>query len=229
MSQTALIVGAGPGLSASLARRFSSEGMRVALAARKPEKLSAVCRETGAVAYNCDASSQSSVADLFDRLANDQMTPDWLVFNAGYYERGPIATLDPEVVKTSLMINGFAAMLVAQAAARVMIEKGGGVMLFTGASASTKGFSQSAPFAMGKFALRGLCQSLARELALKNIHVAHFILDGMIYSPERGAPYDNLEKTLHPEDIADSYWNVAKQPSSTWTSEMELRPHLESF
>ncbi len=227
--KNALIVGAGPGLGASLARRFAAEGLKVALAARNIQKLESSCRDTGATAFRCDASDANSVEALFDQLSNRSQTPDLVVYNAGAYTRGPVADLDVEQVRDVLMANAFGALLVARLATKAMLEAGGGSLLFTGASAGIKGYAQSAPFAMGKFALRGLCQSLARELSPKNIHVAHFVIDGAIYQPERGAPYDNPDKALHPDEIAKTYWSVVTQDRSAWTSEVELRPYTEPF
>ena len=225
----ALIVGAGPGLSASLARLLVARGVNVALAARDIRKLATLCDETGAAAYGCDASDEASVDNLFAQLAQDSRLPDLMIYNASAYTRGPIAELEANEVRDVLMVSAYGAFLVARAAARVMLEKGAGTMLFTGASAGVKGYARSAPFAMGKFALRGLCQSLSRELAPRNIHVAHFVIDGSIYQPERGAPYDDMDKTLHPDAIAKSYMAVADQDRSAWSSEIELRPYGENY
>lgn len=229
MSKNALIVGAGPGLSASLARVFAGEGYAVSLAARHPEKLVSLCAETGAQAYACDASDAGSVAALFKALDDAGAAPELVVYNPSGRVRGPIAQLDPGSVRTALEVTAFGAFLVAQEAAKRMEPKGEGTMLFTGASAGIKGFAQSAPFAMGKFALRGLCQSLSRELHPKGIHVVHFVIDGAIYNPARGAPHDDPEKTLHPDAIAETYLAMAKQHRSAWTNEVELRPHVERF
>ncbi|WP_422384687.1 SDR family NAD(P)-dependent oxidoreductase [Roseibium album] len=229
MTEHALIVGAGPGLSASLAKLFTDEGMTVSLAARDTEKLSTLCKETGAQAFGCDASDPQSVEHLFQRLDENERLPDIVVYNAGAYTRGPVTDLDVEAVRNVLMVNALGAMLVARQAARHMLEQGSGALLFTGASAGVKGYAQSAPFAMGKFALRGLCQSLARELSPKNIHVAHFVIDGCILQPERGAPFDDPDTTLHPDEIAKTYLAIAKQDRSAWTWEVELRPSVEDF
>jgi len=229
MTDNALIVGAGPGLSTSLARLFTAEGMTVSLAARDTHKLSALCNETGAKAFGCDASDPKGVEHLFQKLEDNGRLPDLVVYNAGAYTRGPVTDLDVEVVRNVLMVNAFGAMLVARQAARHMLKKGGGALLFTGASAGVKGYAQSAPFAMGKFALRGLCQSLARELSPQNVHVAHFVIDGCIFQPERGAPFDDPDKTLHPDEIAKTYLAIAQQNRSAWTWEIELRPSVEDF
>jgi NAD(P)-dependent dehydrogenase (short-subunit alcohol dehydrogenase family) len=229
MTKNALIVGAGPGLSASLARVFSKNGHAVSLAARNPGKLDGLCAETGATAHECDAAQPDSVAALFRALDDAGAAPDLVVYNPSGRVRGPVADLDPVEVRAALDVTAFGAFLVAREAAKRMLAKGEGTMLFTGASAGIKGFAQSAPFAMGKFALRGLCQSLARELHPKNIHVVHFVIDGSIYRPDRGAPFDDPEKTLHPDAIAQAYLDMSRQHRSTWTNEVELRPFVERF
>lgn len=229
MQKNALIVGAGPGLSSSLARLFATKGMQVTLAARDTDKLAELCEETGAKALECNATNPESVEAMFIQLQQDGMLPDLVVYNAGAYTRGSITDINTDDVYNVLMTNAFGAMLVARQAAKYMLEKGTGVLLFTGASAGVKGYAQSAPFAMGKFALRGLCQSLARELSPKNIHVAHFVIDGCILQPERGAPFDDPNTTLHPDEIAKTYLAIAEQDRSAWTWEIELRPSVETF
>ena len=230
MSYTsALIVGAGSGLSASLARVFAKAGMNVALAARSTDKLSALAKETGAKAYACDASDRAQVDKLFSDLDAAKAAPDVVVYNASYRTRGPFIDLDPAEVAKAIEITAFGAFLVAQAAVRRMLPKGEGAILFTGASASVKGYAQSAPFAMGKFALRGLAQSLARELSPQGIHVAHFVIDGGIRSPRRAEPSDKPDSLLDPDAIAASYLHVLGQPRSAWTQELELRPWVEKF
>ncbi len=182
MTEKALIIGAGSGLSASIARLFAHEGMSVGLAARNPEKLAALVEEVGAWAYACDAADPGAVANLFDTFESEIGDPDILVYNASGRVRGPITQVDPIATGEAIMVTAYGAFLAAQQAARRMLKAGKGVMLFTGASAGIKGHAQSAPFAMGKFALRGLCQSLARELSPENIHIAHFVIDGLIYN-----------------------------------------------
>ncbi|MET1411816.1 SDR family NAD(P)-dependent oxidoreductase [Roseibium sp. HPY-6] len=229
MTGNALIVGAGSGLSASLARVYSTAGYKVSLAARNADKLADICQECGARAYACDATKAESVETLFAELDADGLTPDVVIYNASGRTRGPIAELDPSDVLAALEVTAFGAFLVAHQAAKRMVPKTAGTMLFTGASAGIKGFPQSAPFAMGKFALRGLCQSLARELHPKNIHVVHFVIDGAIHRADRGAPYDDPEKTLHPDEIARTYLEMTRQHRSVWTNEIELRPYVERF
>jgi NAD(P)-dependent dehydrogenase (short-subunit alcohol dehydrogenase family) len=227
MAETALIVGAGSGLSASLARLFAKEGMRVALAARNPGKLAALVKETGAVAIECDA----SVSDQVDAMFGKVPVPDLVVYNAGYRTRGTLVSLDAKEVERTLMISAFGGFLVGQAAAKRMLTRGTGSILFTGASASVKGYAESAPFAMGKFALRGLAQSMARELAPKGIHVAHFVIDGGISqgSGDARARDRGADGMLLPDEIARSYLHVHRQHRSAWTWEVELRPWVEKF
>ena len=227
--RSALIVGAGSGLSASLARAFGKAGMSVALAARSTAKLDEFVKATGAKAFNCDAAKRDEVEKLFADLDALKLTPDVVVYNASYRTRGPLIDLDPAEVEKSLRISAYAGFLVAQAAARRMMPRGRGAILFTGASASVKGYAQSAPFAMGKFALRGLAQSMARELSPQGIHVAHFVIDGGIRSARRADPPDKPDSLLDPDAIAQTYLHVLQQPRSAWTQEIELRPWVEKF
>jgi NAD(P)-dependent dehydrogenase (short-subunit alcohol dehydrogenase family) len=225
----ALIVGAGSGLSASLARLFAREGMRVALAAREAGKLAALCQETGARAFSCDAGDPAQVEKLFAVVDEQIGPPDVVVYNASGRLRGPFVDLVPAEVERALTVSAFGAFVVAQQAVRRMLPKGRGAVLFTGASASIKGYAQSAPFAMGKFAMRGLAQSMARELAPKGIHVAHFVIDGAIRNPGRTEPADNPDSMLDPDAIAQNYLHVLRQPRNAWTWELELRPWVEKF
>ena len=225
----ALIVGAGEGLSASLTRLFAKHGIRVALAARRIEKLGALCTETGARAFACDATDADEVERLFGLVEREIGTPDIVVYNASGRARGAFADLVPADVAQAIAISAFGGFLVAQQAARRMLPNAHGAILFTGASASVKGYAQSAPFAMGKFALRGLAQSMARELAPKGIHVAHFVIDGGIRSERRPPQADKPDALLDPDAIAETYLHVLRQPRSAWTWEIELRPWVENF
>ena len=227
--KNAMIVGAGAGLSASLARLFAREKIRVALAARGIEKLGALCSETGARAYACNATDPDDVERLFGLVEREIGTPDLVVYNASARARGPLIDLVPADVAQALAASAFGGFLVAQQAAKRMLPNKYGAILFTGASASVKGYAQSAPFAMGKFALRGLAQSMARELSPQGIHVAHFVIDGGIRSASRAEPADRPDSMLDPDAIALSYWNVLQQPKSAWTWELELRPWVEKF
>ena len=221
----ALIVGAGSGLSASLARQCAAAGMNVALAARNIEKL----KDFGsAQLHRCDAAEPAQVSALFQALST---TPDLVVYNPSYRVRGPFLTLDAEEVRRTLMVTAYGGFLVAQAAVKRMLERGRGSLFFTGASASVKGYAESAPFAMGKFALRGLAQSLARELGPKGIHVAHFVIDGGIAKAggDARAASRGEDGMLHPDAIAQTYMSVYRQHRSAWSFEVDLRPWVERF
>ena len=225
----ALIVGAGSGLSAVLARRFAREGLRVALAARDTKKLSSLAKETDAVAVAADAADPRSVERLFADVEAQIGAPDVVVYNASFRTRGPVTELDPNDVQTSLMVSAFGAFLVAQRAASRMLPRRHGAILLTGASASVKGYPRSAPFAMGKFALRGLAQSLTRELHPQGVHVGPFVIDGGIRSDRTKEPENGADSLLDPASIADTYWHFLRQDRSAWAWEIELRPWTEAF
>ena len=228
----ALVVGAGAGLSAAVARLLHHDGVEVSLAARTPNDLSDLCGELSAKAYACDASKREDVSELFAALDGDGRTPDFVLYNPSARARGAFVELDPAEVENAIMVSAYGGFLVGQEAAKRMVEKGEGAIFFTGASASVKGYAMSAPFAMGKFALRGLAQSMARELQPKNIHVAHFVIDGGIRNearPERQPSADNPDSMLEPEAIAETYMSVLRQHRSAWAWEVELRPWVERF
>ena len=227
--ETVLIVGAGTGLSASLARLLARDGLRVALAARNSEKLTPLCAETGAKAFACEATDPGQVARMFAAVEAATGTPDVVIYNASARARGPVAELVPAEVDRAIRVSAYGGFLVAREAVQRMLPKKHGAVLFTGASASVKGYPLSAPFAMGKFALRGLAQSMARELAPQGIHVAHFVIDGAIRNPGRVEPPDRPDSMLDPDAIAASYLHVLQQPRSAWTWEVELRPWVERF
>ena len=229
MSQSVLIVGAGSGLSASLARRCHAAGMQVALAARDGEKARAVAQETGASLHRCDASSIEDVAALFAALDASIGAPDLVVYNPSARLRGPVTELDPEATRAAIETTCFGAFLVAQQAARRMLARGSGSILFTGASAGVKGFANSSVFAMGKFGLRGLAQSLARELHPQNIHIGHFVIDGGIASDRPDRQDDGGDRMLDPDAIAEAYLQFHNQHRSAWAWEVELRPWVETF
>jgi NAD(P)-dependent dehydrogenase (short-subunit alcohol dehydrogenase family) len=226
---TALIVGAGSGLSAALARALHSEGVKVALAARSTADLADLAKEIGAQAFACDASKRADVEKLYADLDGGFGAPEIVIYNPSYRTRGPIVELDPAEVEKSLMVTAFGGFLVAQQAAKRMLPKKHGCIVFTGASASVKGYSLSAPFAMGKFALRGLAQSMSRELHPQGIHVAHIVIDGGIKSARRQEPAGKTASLLNPNSIAATYLHVIHQPHSAWSSEVELRPWVENF
>ncbi|MGE3832563.1 MAG: SDR family NAD(P)-dependent oxidoreductase [Parvibaculaceae bacterium] len=224
----ALIVGAGSGLSASLARLLAHEGLSIALAARDAGKLAGLASETGARTFACDAADEASVEALFAAL-DKSGAPDVVIYNASGRLRGPFPSLVPKDVERAIAVSAFGGFLVAQQAARRMLPKAHGAILFTGATASVKAYPESAPFAMGKFALRALAQSLARDLSPKGIHVAHFVIDGAIRNPGRTEPPDRPDSMLDPDAIAQSYLNILRQPRSAWSWELELRPWVEKF
>ena len=227
--RNALIVGAGSGISASVARRLAAAGLKVGLAARNIEKLAPLAAEIGAERFAVDAADPAAVARLFEEADARLGTPDVVLYNASARAPGPIAELDPEMVRKAVEISAFGAFLVVQQAVRRMLPKGQGAILLTGASASVKGYPLSAAFAMGKFALRGLAQSVARELGPKGIHVAHFVIDGGVRSARRPDPANRPDSTLDPDDIAQTYLEVLRQPRSAWSLEVELRPWVETF
>ncbi len=225
----ALIVGAGSGISASFARALAAAGLKIGLAARNIEKLAPLADQTGAATFAVDASDPAAVARLFADMDGRLGEPDVVLYNASARAHGPIAELDPEAVRKAVEISAFGGFLTVRAAARRMIPHGKGAILLTGASASVKGYPHSAAFAMGKFALRGLAQSTARELGPKGIHVAHFVIDGGVRSARRPDSADRPDHTLDPDAIAQSYVDILRQPRSAWSLEVELRPWVETF
>jgi NAD(P)-dependent dehydrogenase (short-subunit alcohol dehydrogenase family) len=227
--RTALIVGVGSGLSASLARLFAKNGMKIALGARRADGLTALAQEVGGKAFACNAADPADVAKLFNGVEAAFGAPDVVVYNASYRTRGPLVELVPEEVAKSIAVSAFGGFLVGQEAVKRMLPKHHGAVIFTGASASVKGYAQSAPFAMGKFALRGLAQSMARELQPQGIHVGHVVIDGGIRSEGRPNPPDKPDSMLDPDAIAQSYLHLLQQPRSAWAWEIELRPWLERF
>lgn len=233
-NETALIVGAGAGLSASVARKLKSGGARIALAARNTDKLSDLARALDAEVFAVDAGDAASVAKLFEDIDAKLGAPKFTLYNPSARARGPLIELDPAEVENALRVTAFGGFAVAQEAAKRLLAReltpeGRGAVFFTGASASIKGYPRSSSFAMGKFALRGLAQSMARELQPQGIHVAHFIIDGGIRSEARQDPADNPDSFLDPDAIAETYVSVLNQPRNAWTWEVELRPWVETF
>src|SRR6201995_2538674 len=227
--KTALIVGVGPGLSASLARLFAKHGLQVAMASRDPSKLQKLAEETAGATFACEATEPEEVAAVFEVVIATQGVPDIVVYNASARARGPVTDLDPEAVARAISVSAYGGFLVAQQAARHMVARGSGAILLTGASASVKGYPNSSAFAMGKFALRGLASALAREMAPKGVNGAHFVIAGASPRANRQDPQDKPDSTLDPDAIAETYWQVATQPRSAWTWEVELRPWVEKF
>jgi NAD(P)-dependent dehydrogenase (short-subunit alcohol dehydrogenase family) len=229
--EIALIVGSGPGLSASLARLFKREGMKVALAARNVKKLDGLVKEIDGRAYACDATSPTDVKNLFQSVSQDLGDPNLVVYNASGRVRGPITELDPEDVRQTILITCYGGFLIGQEAAKRMLKAGNGTLLFTGASASVKGYANSPAFAMGKMGLTGLVQSMARELQPRNIHVAQVVIDGGINNPERPERLTarGPDGCLDPDAIAQTYLHLHRQHRSSWASHIELRPWSEKF
>lgn len=226
--ETALIVGAGAGLSASFARLCAAQGMVVILAARDIRKLDTLVAETGAHPVACDATDPAAVARLFEAVDAQTQQLDLVLYNASGRYREKIEAIDPRRLEEAIRATAFGAFLVAQQAAIRMQKQGRGTILLTGATASLKGMPGSTAFAMGKFALRGMAQSFARELAPQNIHVAHAIIDGGIASA--GArPNEGDDRWLDPDAIAAEYMHLHRQHRSAWTWEVELRPWVEKF
>jgi len=226
---SALIVGAGSGISASLARLLAAEGLGVGLAARNIEKLTPLAAATGAHLFTADAAEPDEAAKLFSAVDAKLGEPDVVIYNASARAQGSLLDLDPEAVRRAIAVTAFGGFLVAREAARRMVPRGRGAIFFTGASASVKGFPRSASFAMGKFALRGLAESAARELGPKGVHVAHFVIDGVVRGARYPDPPERPDSTLDPDAIAQAYLDLLAQPRSAWTFEIALRPWVENF
>ena len=223
MSEVVLIVGVGPGLSSSIARLCASRKMKVILAARDIEKLENLKKEIDAITISCDASDIKSVQNLFKEV--DKIgVPNLVIYNPSMRVKGSITEIDAIQVQKAINVTCFGAFLVSQEASKRMLERKSGSIFFTGATAGVKGFANSSAFAMGKFALRGLAQSLARELHPQNIHIGHFIIDGAIGRE----PYGDYQ-TMHPDEIAKSYLSFYDQEKSAWAWEIELRTSVEKF
>lgn len=227
--KVALIAGAGTGFSGSMARALAARGARVALASRDPARLGGIAGETGARAYACDVADEASVTGLFEAVDRDLGAPAFVMFNPSARVRGPFAELAAQDVRRALEVSAFGGFLVARQAVPRMLAAGEGRILLTGASASVKGYAKSAPFAMGKFALRGMAQSMARELHPQGIHVLHVVIDGAIRNPGRTEPPDRPDSMLDPDAIASACLAMLDQPRSAWSWEIELRPWVESF
>ena len=225
MTQKAvLIVGAGSGLSASLARAFNSKGMKIVLAARNIDKLDSLKKEIDALVFKCDSTENKSVQNLFLQTDSIIGTPEIVIYNPSLRIVKPFIEYDPDEMLQSIKVNSFGAFLVAHESVKRMLKIGKGNIFFTGSSASVKGFAKSASFAMGKFGLRGLAQSLARELHPQNIHIGHFVIDGGIGKE----PVGNYQM-IHPDEIAKQYLNFYLQDKKAWSWEIEIRTNTEKF
>ena len=225
MTQKAvLIVGAGSGLSASLARAFNSKGMKIVLAARNIDKLDSLKKEIDALVFKCDSTENKSVQNLFLQTDSIIGTPEIVIYNPSLRIVKPFIEYDPDEMLQSIKVNSYGAFLVAHESVKRMLKIGKGNIFFTGSSASVKGFAKSASFAMGKFGLRGLAQSLARELHPQNIHIGHFVIDGGIGKE----PVGNYQM-IHPDEIAKQYLNFYSQDKKAWSWEIEIRTNTEKF
>ena len=225
MTQKAvLIVGAGSGLSASLARAFNSKGMKIVLAARNIDKLDSLKKEIDALVFKCDSTENKSVQNLFLQTDSIIGTPEIVIYNPSLRIVKPFIEYDPDEMLQSVKVNSYGAFLVAHESVKRMLKIGKGNIFFTGSSASVKGFAKSASFAIGKFGLRGLAQSLARELHPQNIHIGHFVIDGGIGKE----PVGNYQM-IHPDEIAKQYLNFYLQDKKAWSWEIEIRTNTEKF
>ena len=232
MNQTALIFGAGSGISASFARALRLDGFDIALVARKTDKLKDLAAATGARVFAADSTKLEQVVAVFAELDLAASPLCVVLYNASARVRGPTAEIDPVSVANAINVTAYGGFLVAQQAAKRMLKQGRGTIMFTGASASVKGYPQSATFAMGKFALRGLAQSMARELHPQGVHVAHIVIDGGVRNEERGrieGPDDAPDSLLDTDAIAQTYMQVLKQPRNAWSWEIAVRPWVEKF
>ncbi|MBX2826299.1 MAG: SDR family NAD(P)-dependent oxidoreductase [Gammaproteobacteria bacterium] len=233
MKETALIVGAGNGLSHALAHLLHQHHYQIALAARNIEKLKPLADDLSASTHRCDIASEDDVKRTFEEVGKPVRVA---VCHPSLMPRGPLVDLVPAEVAEAIATTAFGSFLVAQAAAKHMltlepINGCRGTILMTGASAGVKGFPKSAPFAMGKFAQRGLAQSMSRELHPQGIHVCWINIDGVIANEHRGRVQstDNPDAFLEPAAIAQSYLTLIQQHRSAWSSELALRPWVESF
>lgn len=239
--KVAVIVGVGPGLGCALAQRFARAEMNVAMASRHPERLDALAAECsgighGARAYRCDATVEESVLSFFRQVREELGEPDLVVYNAGAFVQKGILETCAEEFEACWKVGCLGGFLVGREAARGMLRRvegggPGGTILFTGATASLRGGAGFHNLAVGKFGLRALAQSMARELQPTGIHVAHVVIDGRIRptsAVERGVPPEG-DDMLHSAAIAEAYYQLHLQPRSAWTQEMDLRPWVEKF
>lgn len=227
--RNALIIGAGPGIGGSVTRRLRAAGIPVVIAARQVDRLEVLAAQTGAIALQANAADATQIERLFAETEAKIGAPEIVIYNASGRVRGPIAEIDPAKVEQAVAVSALGAFYAVQQAAKRMVPAGKGAILLTGATAGVKGFALSAAFAMGKFALRGLAQSAARELAPKGIHVAHIVVDGGVRAEHHPDPPERPDSTLDPDAIAQVYLDLLRQHRSAWSWEIEVRPWLETF
>lgn len=225
VAEVAMIVGVGPGLGNALAGRFAAAGMRVAAVSRRGSQPGGGECPDGIRRYACDATVEDQVTETFARIADDLGPPSLVVFNIGTWDRGGILELPVQLFEQAWRTGCLAGFLIGRAAAASMLPRGQGTIIFSGATGSVRGGAGFAAFAVPKFGLRALSQSMARELGPCGIHVAHVILDGMIDT----AGDDPSQSRLAPVDIAESYIWIHRQGRSAWTHELDLRPASERF
>lgn len=230
------IVGVGPGLGAALAERFAHEGHAVALLARSAGHRDAIIERIGAEGgrargYDCDVREPKSVAAAFEQVRATLGDPEVLIYNAGLFAQGGLLELSPADFENAWRVNCLGGFLAAREVAPAMLERGHGTLLFTGATAALRGGARFSGLAVGKFGLRALAQSLAREFGPKGIHVAHVVIDGQIGSPaaHQRSPERSADSFLEPAAIAEAYWRLHVQPRTAWTLEQDLRPYIEHF
>lgn len=234
--KVAAILGVGPALGAAVARRFAREGFAVGLMARGEERLAAVREEiedAGGTALSAptDATDAASVASAFERVREELGDPEVFVYNAGAFQMGGILELSPEQFDDCFRANCSGAFYGAQQVLPAMVSRERGTIILTGATAALRGSANFAALATGKFGLRALAQSMAREFGPQGVHVAHVVIDGQIDTPAlRDAQPDREESTtLSPDAIAETYWQLHAQDPTAWTLELDLRPAVESF
>lgn len=236
--EVAVVVGVGPGLGAALAMRFARAGMNVALAARSLERIEGIAVDCCSIghcgrAYAVDATDEAAVEALFDKVAMDMGTPGLVVYNAGAFVKRGVLETTVEEFERCWRVGCLGGFLVGRAAVRRMLagQAPGGTMVFTGATASLRGGAQFHNLAVGKFGLRALAQSMAREFQPRGIHVAHVVIDGQINADRPGyrAEERGPDALLDPEAIAETYYQLHRQPRSAWSLEVDLRPWVERF
>lgn len=238
--KSVLVIGAGDALGGAIARRFAREGLGAVVIRREAERLAdlaAQIRAEGGEAhpFGVDARLEEPMVELFERIERDIAPLEAVVFNIGANVNFPIGETTARVYRKVWEMAAFAGFLTGREAAKHMVPRGRGTIIFTGATASLRGGVGFSAFAGAKFALRGLAQSMARELGPQGVHVAHTIIDGAIDTdwiatnfPQRYALKDQ-DGILNPDHIADAYWGLHVQPRDAWTHELDLRPWMETF
>lgn len=233
-SGVALIVGTGPGLGSALARRFAQAGMAVAVVARNAEKLDGLVKELSALGgsgrrYGCDSTEDESVKSMLVRVVEEMGVPDLVVYNVEHFIPGTILDIETPAFEECWRAMTLGGFIVGRECARLMVSRGSGTIIYTGATGAMRGRAEYINMAVGKFGVRALAQSMARDLGPKGIHVAHVILDGGILSPRSGDIARERLSSMFPEHIAETYYQLHLQHRSTWTQEMDLRPWVEKF